>query len=713
MKLDGLHRLLNPRSVAVVGASETLPMSRNIVQPLIAAGREVFLINPRHATLFGAPTHASLDAIGKSVDAVVSLVNADLSVDVVRQAGSLQCGGVVAIAGGFGESDARGAVLQRALTEGARAARLAVIGPNCAGYMNVHDDTWLFTGARLPVAAGGISVVSQSGFFTRAAFAAGLERRLGFRYGVSSGNEAVCDLAEYLEYLVADEKTRVICLVIEKVRDASRFFAAARQAREKQKPIIALKLGRTETGRAISQSHTGSIADDAWVYEVALRQAGVLIARDVDDMLDQAQLFEQLDSKRWKPMPRVAVITTSGGVAAYAADLFGDEGVELPVPPDVGQWVREHIPEAGIANPIDMTGFVVGRAETTNAMFDCYAEAFDAVVLAWWSGEYDENWATRLTAPFVDSAQRNPAAVMALTAAHSGAFGDWAVALRDRGVVVARGLRPLARAIRAMHGYMTSSVPGQSAGPADEISIRPAVVPIDTPQGRLLPFAATMDLLRSAGVAVAPFVLIDATDVVAERVAVLQASMGDAPVGARAAAFAVKLANVAHRTEHGAVEVGVAPRDVPVAVKRLRDIALRDGLDAQVAVQAMARGNGELFVGVQGTSDLGPVLVCGLGGVFVELLKKVSGRMLPLAEAEADALLDEAAGDFISGFRGQAPWHRQSLRDVLLGVGRIGSRGREWIASLDLNPVICSAEGCVVVDATCIVKGETLADARG
>lgn len=687
-----LSRLLMPRSIAVVGASESLPMAQNIVSPLLASGSELFLVNPRRPTVFGRHAHAGLAAIGHPVDAVVSLVNAELTVGVVAQAAAAGCGGVVAVAGGFAEGGPAGLQLQARLQQAARQSHMAVVGPNCAGFMNVVQDTWLFTGARLPVARGGVAVVSQSGFFVRAAFAAGLERGLGFSYGISSGNEAVCEVADFLDYLVADNDTRVICLVLEKLRDAPRFFRAVAEAHARNKPVIALKLGRSDKGRAISQSHTGAIADDAWIYDVALRHHGVLLARDVDDLLDQTQLFSQRAPGRWSALARTAVITTSGGVAAHAADVFGEEGVALPLPDEVAQWVKTHVPEAGLANPIDMTGFVVGKAETTRAMFDTYAGAFDTVALAWWSGPHDEAWATRLTEPFAAAAQRNPGTAMVLSAAHGGALGDWATRLRDRGVAVTHGLRSLARSIRAMQQYVEH---GAAPAPhAWEALTCPAVAMIDTPEGRLLPFGPTMDLLQQFGAIVAPYVLIDAVMPEQAQLALLGSPL------------VVKLANVPHRTEHGAVEVGVTATDVPAVVKKMRGIARRDGLDSQVVVQSMVVGSGEMFVGIQASADLGPVLVCGLGGIFVELLKKVSGSMLPLESARAAAMLDEVAGDsFLAGFRGQPPWDRAALQVLLQGVGLLGARSQAWMASLDLNPVICSDRGCAVVDAVCLIRG--------
>ena len=245
-----LARLLSPSTVAVVGANEKLGMSNNAVLPMLEAGRDVLLVNPNRDTLYGQAAYASLAAVGRPVDAVLSLVNAERSIEVLEQAVALGCGGVVIAAAGFVEQGDTGAALQQRLQQIAVASGLAVVGPNCSGFKNVPLGVNLFTGGRLNLTSGGVAVVSQSGFLVRSAMAAAKERMLGISIAVSSGNEAVCDLADHVAVLAADEHTSVICLVIEAIRRPAAFFAAVADARAVGKPVIALKLGRSERGAA-------------------------------------------------------------------------------------------------------------------------------------------------------------------------------------------------------------------------------------------------------------------------------------------------------------------------------------------------------------------------------------------------------------------------------------------------------------------------------
>ena len=335
---DNLARLLSPESVAVVGASEKLGMSNNAVLPMLEAGLEVALVNPNRDTVYERPTVPSLSALSRPVDAVLSLVSAARSIGVVEEAAALGCGGVVVAAGGFAELGDEGRALQERLVTAA--GEMAIVGPNCSGFMNVRRKVNLFTGGRIALHVGGLAVVSQSGFLLRSTLAAGQQRQLGFGVAVSSGNEAVAGLHDYVELLADDPDTHVICLVIEKIRDAERFLRAVAHARAADKSIVALKLGRTERSREIMRSHTGAIADESWVYDLVLRHAGVLTARDIDEMLDLAELLAQIPPERRRPVRGVAVMASSGGVAGVAADTAAEEGVHLPELHELDAWVQ-------------------------------------------------------------------------------------------------------------------------------------------------------------------------------------------------------------------------------------------------------------------------------------------------------------------------------------------------------------------------------------
>ena len=214
-----------------------------------------------------------------------------------EEAAALGCGGVVIAAAGFSELGDAGRQLQERLID-VSTTGLALMGPNCSGFMNVPRRINLFTGGRIALNPGGVAVVSQSGFLVRSSLAASRERQLGVSIAVSSGNEAVCDLADYIDILADDVDTRVICLVIEKVRQSEPFFAAVGRARSAGKAVLALKLGRTERSRQIMRSHTGAIADESWVYDMVLKELGVITARDIDELLDMAQLLTQVPPDR-------------------------------------------------------------------------------------------------------------------------------------------------------------------------------------------------------------------------------------------------------------------------------------------------------------------------------------------------------------------------------------------------------------------------------
>jgi acyl-CoA synthetase (NDP forming) len=686
-----LRRLLSPSTLAVVGANEKLGMSNNAVLPTLQAGRAIHLINPNRDELYGQKALPSLTAAGEPVDAVLSLVNAERTIGVLEEAAELGCGGVVVAAAGFVEMGEGGAALQERLQGLAADAGMAVIGPNCSGFKNVPLGVNLFTGGRLDLAAGGVSVVSQSGFLTRSALAAAQQRRLGVAIGVSSGNEAVCDLADHVDALVDDEHTTVICLVIEKVRRPPAFFTAVARARAAGKPVLALKLGRSDRARRIVQSHTGAIADDSWVYDIAFREHGIISVSDIDELLDAAQLFAQLPPERHRAGRRVGMITTSGGVAALATDIADDEDADLPSLDDLAPWIRERVP-GDTVNPLDLTGFVMSQPDVMQEVFARYADAVDALVLGWWLGEGDEGWSRTLLEPFAAAAEASEVPFV-VSPVEATSIGSWVDAWRHRGIVSGRGVRSVYRAVRAMDEFV-SARPRRAATDVelDELPPPPLVA---TDAGRIVGFDDAMRLLADAGVPVAPYV-------------VLAEGEDNAPgLGDLGSRLVVKLADVPHRTELGAVALGVSRSDLPEAVARMRVIATAEDLPGTVAVQQMVGGGGEAFAGLQCRTDLGALVLFGMGGVLVEVTGRVGGRLLPVERDAAVALVEEVAGAAVfARLRGQDPWPVERLVDVVLALGELWRRHGSWLASVDVNPLIVDGDGAVAVDALLVASDD-------
>ena len=685
-----LARLLSPRSIAVVGASEKLGMSNNAVLPMLDAGLEPRFINPNRESVYDRPTVPSLSALGEPVDAVLALVNAERSVDVVEEAASLGCAGVVVAAGGFRELSEEGAELERRLKAVAEAGPVAIVGPNCSGFMNVPQRVNLFTGGRITLQPGPVAVVSQSGFLTRACLAAGAGRQLGFSVAVSSGNETVCGLADYIEVLGDDVATAVICLVVEKVREPERFMQAVSAARKRGKEVLAVKLGRTAEAREIMKSHTGAIADETWVYEVGFREIGVQTARDIDEMLDMAQLLAQVPPARRRPVRGVGVVTSSGGVAAMAADAAVDRGMDLPVPIGAEEWLRTTIPGEGTLNPLDMTGFVMRDRALLEELFAQLSAsgALDAVVLCWWAGEGDEGWSRTLLEPFAEVATRTEKP-MIVTPVEATSIGDWTRDYRDRNVMFCRGVDSTFRALRALDRSSRGPLASRPAV-ADPASAGIAVPEnlVATPAGQLVTFSAAMELLKSAGFEVAPYVVVEPGS---------DDHPGLRQLGPRLVA---KLADAPHRTELEAVRVDVTPDALPGVLKDLRRIAEAEDVPAAVAVQAMVGGAGEAFIGIQGRTDLGGVVLLGRGGVTVEAANVVQGRLLPLGSGQGEDLASEVAAFRV---RGQRDWSVQILMSSLKAAERLWQMTSGWAASIDINPLIVTDDALVAVDALFVV----------
>lgn len=686
-----IRRFLNPKSVAVVGAS---PTSRRYAVPaLLASGLEVFLVNPRHPEIFGQRTFPDLAAIARPVDAVLTLVNARAAVDAVNQAVEVGAAGVAINAAGFAETGPEGAALQDSLA--GMAEGIAVLGPNCNGFINVRSGAFLAGAPELPLRPGSVGFVTHSGGFITDVAVAAENRVIGFSSLISTGNEAVTDLVDYLEYFVDDPATKAVGLVIEKVKRPAAFFAAAERARLAGKPVVVLKLGRSARGREVAKSHTGAIIGAPWTYESAFRQFGVIGAQDLGDLLDRLALFDQLPPGRWSTVSSPAILSVSGGAAALASDIAEQERLPLPALPGLRPQVQSILPAATLMNPIDLTGFVMEKPELTRSIFEAYvdSEDVDAVVALWTLGSKDANFARSFVEPFADVAERSgkPAVLSAIA---DGAVSDWARELSGR-VGIGSGLRGSLRGLASMRQFgLAAGRPARPAGPAAGVAgslPRPTVV--HTPEGSLVTFDATMRLLTARGIPVAPYRVLRSNERASK-----QLYRFDGP-------YVVKLADCLHRTDIGAVRVGVPPAELDDVVAGLRRLAGAHGLPPEVVVQPLLAADGELFVGADTTGELGPMVVCGLGGIHVESLGAVNGRLTPLTGADVTDLLDEmdTVGMF-RGARGQAAWDRAAVGAVLQAASALVRDSGAWLQSLDINPLLHTGAGFVAVDGLLLVR---------
>jgi acetate---CoA ligase (ADP-forming) len=691
---SGLARLLCPSSIAFVGLSDNSHFCRT-VQPTFASDAEIFMVNPRHDTVLGRPTVPSLTDLGRPVDAVLSCMSAERTTELVEEAAGLDVGGVVLIANGFAEIGGDGEALQARLRAAAQAAGLAAIGPNGLGFINVPLRVSLTIASHHKRRPGGMSIVSHSGaMLSGAAMAAWNYPDSGLNVLVSAGNEAVTDLADYVDYFVTDPGTKAIGLMLEKIRRPEEFFAAVGRATAAGKPVVVLKLARTEQSRQMAVSHTGALTGDAWVYDVALRQAGVALAYDVEELIDRLALFDQLPPQRWTSVSSLGVVTRTGGFASLCADLAVVEGVPIAPLESYKAWLAERVPGVTVPNPLDAASF---GAATWPEIITKYVTdpELDAILMI--QPVSDEDVSFRDGVPLSPVVEYAEAALQVskpcVIANCSGVPGEWITEHLRGALVRGRGLRPSLQGLATMGAFVRYRADRQAPAIAGPPLARPGTEAVRQPEGMMLPFAATMALLAEHGIPVAPYHLVGPA---ADAAQIQPPFPGP---------YVAKLADVAHRTEHQAVRLRVGAGGLAEAVADLRAIADRDGLPAAVAIQPMLEASGEALLGIQGESELGPLVVLGLGGVFTEVLNRVGGRMAPFTSAVARDLIEEFADlEVMHGFRGQPGWDLDALAGILVAAGQLAARGREWIATLDVNPLVYGPAGFLAVDALLLLR---------
>jgi acetate---CoA ligase (ADP-forming) len=690
-----LARVLKPSSVAIVGLSDNSQF-KDLIEPTLESDAEVFFVTPRYESVLGRPTVPTLTALGRPVDAVMSFMSAERTTSLAEEAAGLDVGGLVLVAGGFAETSDDGEGMQARIKKAAAASGMAVIGPNGLGFVNVPHHISLTIAGRHKRRPGGISVISQSGaMLSGVAMAAWQYDGCGLNVLVSAGNEAITDLADYVDYLADDPETKAIGLIIEKVRRPAEFFAAVRRAAEAGKPVVALKLARNERSQRMAASHTAALTGDAWVYDVALRQAGVALAYDPEELVDRLALFEQIPRSRWTPVRKLGVVTMTGGYASLSLDLATVEGIPVPELEDFGPWIRANLPGITVPNPLDTTG--LGSAlwpEIVSKYAD--SDQLDSLLVVHPLADEDEDLGIKIAREYATAAAE--VAKPAVLANCSGVPGAWAKEYTRDVLALGRGLRPTLRGLQtlgAFAGYRAALAADGAlgAGPGAPALPRPTATPVREPEGDMLPFADTMRLLGDHGIPVAPYVIVGAG--------------ADGPAGEIPfpGPYVVKLADVAHRTEHNAVRLGVTADGIGAAIAELRAIAASEYLAASVAIQPMISAAGEALLGIQGESELGPLVAFGLGGIFTEALGKVGGRMAPFGPDQAHALIEEFRDvKVMHGFRGRPAWDLDALAGILVSAATLAAGGREWIASLDVNPLLYGPDGFQAVDALLLLR---------
>jgi acetyltransferase len=696
-----LSALFAPDRVAVVGATDRDgSVGRAVFENLLDGFEgETVPVNPTRETVLG---YRCLDHVADvDADLAVVVVPASAVVDVIREAGEAGCEAAIVITAGFGETGTEGAARERELRDVAREYDLALVGPNCLGVISTPRGLNA-TFAPETALPGDIAFMSQSGAFVTAVLDWANDRDLGFRDVVSLGNKAVLDETDFVRYWGEDEATEVVAGYLEDVGDGREFIETCRETTA-DTPVVLVKSGRTEAGARAASSHTGAIAGSEAAYEAALDAAGAVRAESVQELFDAAHVLEG------QPLPEgdsVAVVTNAGGPGVMATDAIGDADLSLAeFESSTLSTLSEVLPDAAnVYNPVD----VIGDADVER-----FAAGLDAV----------------LSDPNVDAA----VVLSAPTATIS--FEDLAAEVVDQferhDVPIVTCLMGGERATRAAArlddvGIPNYFDPARAVAGIDVLARQRRVTEREygEPERFDVDRERVRETLQSAAAG-------GRTRLGVEAMEILEAYGIPTPDGAvvTSRADAVDVAeglgeevvmkivspDILHKSDIGGVKVGVPRSEVVDAYEDVLSRARNYQPDArvlgvQIQEQVDLSAGVETIVGTNRDPQFGPLVLFGLGGIFVEVMEDTSLRVAPVTEAEARAMTDEIrAAPLLRGARGRDPVDRDAVTETLQRLSQL-MVDFPAILELDVNPLVATPDGVVAVDLRLTISRDDIQD---
>jgi acyl-CoA synthetase (NDP forming) len=680
--MDAISRLLQPRSVAVIGASS---------DPAKTAGRpvaylkkhgfsgDIYPVNPRAETISGLPCYADVAALPQAPDVGIVLLGAERAHEAVRALAERGAAAAIVLASGYTETGADGERRQRQLIEAAGTMR--ILGPNTIGLVNLTDRITLSASGALEVdkfIAGNIGVVSQSGGILGSLLSRAAARGIGLSKLISTSNEVDLDLADFVDHLADDPATDVIALYMESIRHPDKFRAAALKAASAGKPLLVFKVGRSESGARAAVSHTGALAGADRMYDALFRQVGAIRAQSYADLLD---IPAALASGRRLRGKRIAILTSTGGAGTLVTDSLGMAGFDTP-PPDGATAERLRALQTGDhaaldRNPIDVT--LAGLEPTLlrgaiRALQD--SPSYDALVVV--VGSSALAMPELMAGVIEECLPESDKPVLAFVSPHAPQVTS---VLNRRGVPAYTAPESCTSALTAM---LQQGVPAKT-GPGGNEAF---VATDDFPAGSL-DEAQAKQLFARFGVPVARDIVV--AD--AEEARQAASELGGTVV------LKVLDGAITHKSDVGGVAVSLTPEQIAARLERMRiDVEGRTGRPPQrFLVQEMVRGGTELIVGYH-RDPLGAAILVGMGGVTAELFKDTAMRLLPpqgrLRHEDALAMLRElTTWPLLDGYRGRPRADVEAAANAIVRFSVMAAQMGERLVEAEINPLFVLAEG--------------------
>ena len=708
--MGDLNAIFSPESVAIVGASNTIgKVGHDIFANILRGGYRgtLYPVNPRARSILSVKAYPTLSDIPDTVDLAMVILPPRPSLEAVEEAVRKGVKGVVIVSAGFREVGGEGLEIENRIVDVCRSAGVRLVGPNCLGVINPIPSVSLNASfsARMP-AAGNISFISQSGALCTAVLDFAADRDIGFSKFISIGNKADVDELDLLQYFHEDNDTAVIMLYLEELRRGVEFISVVKEITSgiRSTPVLVIKSGRTREGARAAASHTGALAGTEAVYDAIFKQAGIIRVDSIDELFDFANAFaykqESELGKRARKLPRgnrVAIITNAGGPGILATDMTVSSDLELArFQKETIDDLTQHLPlTANVHNPVDVIG---------DASYDRYENALKAVI----SDEGVDGALVILTPQSMTNVLGTAEAIVrvargSLKPILSCFMGIIDVSagvkyLQEHGYPVYRFPENAAKAFAALYRYSRylhrEHLPQFDLVHEKERAAR--VIERCLGEGKThLDGMGSAEILESYGFNVLPARLAESEDDAAD----IAEGMGF-PV-----AMKVVSPQILHKTEVSGVALGVrnreetkeAFREIITKAKTHRPDATIDG----IMVQKMALPGEEVILGMNRT-HFGPLIMFGLGGIFVEAFQDVVFRLGPVGRNETHRMIQEIKGyRLLAGFRGRPKVDIEALEKAVVSLSHMVADHPE-IKEMDINPLIAHSEG----------KGATVADCR-
>ena len=705
--VKGIHAMLHPRNIVLVGATDKPGnYAERIWNNLIKYKFEgsLYPINARRETIWGVTCYTDFASLPDKPDHVLVLVPARFAAQVIRDAASAGARSATIVTSGFSElQDDESQKLAAELQQAVRETGLAVTGPNCLGNLSAGERLFTNIDDRVvTMEQGPVAIAGQSGAIVMAIRQALEDRGVGVGYMVTTGNEAGLETPDLMRYFAADPSVRVIVVYLEGVRNTKAFRDACKAARAASKPVIALKLGASEGGRAAAMAHTGALAGSIETFDAIATREGVIRVRGLDELIETTECFVHAASPRGN---RLAAVTLSGGKRGLLIDAFHSADLNfVPLSKHVsGELAKMLGPGSIVGNPLD-AGFaaVVDPSvylKSIKLMID--DPDIDIVIVDAELPKAPHELRERSLRLVNEMAGQASKPVIYISAMSIG-FTEFTKGLRKSlpHIAVMQGMDRAVTAIKSLLDYakLRKEVPdiAASSKPAARAVLERT---LKTASGAALDEVASKKLLKAYGIPISKEAI---AQTAAEAVKIAR-EIGF-PVVAK-----VVSAEILHKSDIGGVmlnlnsvaEVNEAFNDIAALVSKLKGKPTLDG----ILIAQQVKADLELVVGASLDAEMGPVVLFGTGGIDIELMKDVALAGAPLDEAEARQLIGRTkAGIKMRGYRGKPPLHEVSAVKALVGLSNLIADAGDRIASIDINPFLINTRTGVAVDALIVLN---------